>query len=122
MESRSFYETALKNCLTFDDVRSVWATTPANFLDDKMYIHGLEVSWEGKLLACIPEAKRTIEVCRTAIMLDCDAFPYIPDDVCDESIVYMAIQNGYPFWNMPSHWQESAKKINSELRWSRKLF
>ena len=122
MKSRSFYKTALENCLTFDDVKYVWANTPAKFLDEEMYILGIKNTMEGLLISCIPETKRTIEVCRVAILLNCDAFPYVPNNVCDESIVYMAIQNGYPFWNMPSHWQNRAEKISTEFGRSRKLF
>ena len=117
MTKRDFFEDALRNCPTLNDVKFLWAICPEEFLDDKMYILGLEVSMEGQLLAYIPEAKRTTEVCRTAVLLDCEAFSYVPNDVCDESIVYMAIQNGYPFWNMPTHWQRRGEKISSKLSW-----
>jgi hypothetical protein len=89
MESRDFYKTALQNCLTFDDVKYVWAITPETFLDEEMYILGIEAAMEGLLLAWVPEEKRTAAICSIAISLDGEAFPYVPKDVCDSDMVLM---------------------------------
>jgi hypothetical protein len=115
MENRNFYKVALKNCLTYDDVKYVWAVTPVEFLDEDMYILGMRVSMEGLLLALIPKEKRTVKVCRTAITLDCEAFSHIPEDIYDDSIIFMAIRDGYSFWNLPTQWQMRAGEINSEM-------